>query len=167
MITCVSSDISKKTTWLINNSLFLNRNVKKQLTLPSLLQTASGMTKHISTIYTPEKSAFAASLRGWLSDLGFNHESFEESPEGIERIDAVVIFHDNHNFDRPVADLRDLFEKRQVAMHKVDLSGTMNVAISHLSLFFERTQCKHVLFLGSEALKDHPKMELFKEKWNL
>jgi hypothetical protein len=125
------------------------------------------MIKHISTIYTPEKSAFATDLRGWLTGLGFNVETFDESSDGIERIDAVVIFHDNHNFDRPVAELRDLFEKRQVAMHKVDLSGTMNVAISHLSLFVERTQCKHVLFLGSEALKDYPKMELFKEKWNL
>ena len=125
------------------------------------------MTTHIKTIYTPEKSAFAADIRNWLTERGFTVETFEETPDKIEIIDAVVIFHENHNFDRPVAELRDLFEKRQTAMHKIDMSGTMNVAISHLSLFFERTQCKNVLFLGSESLKDTPKMELFKEKWNL
>jgi hypothetical protein len=135
--------------------------------LRSLLQIAIGMTTHIKTIYTPEKSAFATNIRSWLTDRGFNVEAFDESIDQVEAIDAVVIFHENHNFDRPVADLRDLFDKRQVAMHKIDMSGTMNVAISHLSLFLERTQCKHVLFLGSEGLKDNPKMELFKEKWNL
>lgn len=135
--------------------------------MASLLQIATGMTTHIKTIYTTEKSAFAADMRNWLIDRGFTTETFDESPDTVERIDAVVIFHENHNFDRPVAELRDLFEKRQVAMHKIDMSGTMNVAISHLSLFFERTQCKHVLFLGSDGLKDNPKMELFKEKWNL
>lgn len=133
----------------------------------SLLQIANGMTTHIQIIYTPEKSAFAADVRNWLVDKGFTVETFDESMDQIERIDAVVIFHENHNFDRPVAELRDLFEKRQVAMHKIDMSGTMNVALSHLSLFFERTKCKHVLVMGSENLKDHPKMDLFKEKWNL
>jgi len=125
------------------------------------------MTTHIKTIYTPEKSAFAATIRNWLTERGFNVDTFDETPDLIEQIDAVVIFHENHNFDRPVAELRDLFEKRQVAMHKIDMSGTMNVAISHLSLFLERTQCKYVLFLGSEGLKDTPKMELFMEKWSL
>lgn len=133
----------------------------------SLLQIAIGMTTHIKTIFTPEKSAFAVSIRTWLSERGFNVDTFDETIDQIELIDAVVIFHEHHNFDRSVAELRDLFERRQVAMHKIDMSGTMNVAISHLSLFLERTQCKFVLFLGSEGLKDNPKMELFKEKWNL
>ena len=94
-------------------------------------------------------------------------EIFVESPEQIEIIDGVVLFHENHNFDKQVAELRDLFDQHQVAMHKIDLSGTMNVALSHLSLFLDRTKCKHVLFLGSENLKDNPKLEVFKEKWTL
>lgn len=92
---------------------------------------------------------------------------FVESAEQIEVIDGVVLFHENHNFDKQVAELRDLFDQRQVAMHKIDLSGTMNVALSHLSLFLDRTKCKNVLFLGSENLKDNPKLEVFKEKWTL
>lgn len=132
----------------------------------SLFQIAIGMTTHIQTIYTPEKSAFATTIRNWLTDLGFHLETFDESQDQIERMDAVVIFHENHNFDKPVAELRDLFERRQVAMHKIDMSGTLNVAISHLSLFLERTQCKQVLFLGSDSLNDNPKMGLFMEKWN-
>jgi hypothetical protein len=43
----------------------------------------------------------------------------------------------------------------------------MNVALSHLSLFFDRTKCKNVLFLGSDNLKNHPKLAVFQEKWNL
>lgn len=123
------------------------------------------MTPHDSTIYLQEKTAFAASVRPSLTDRGFTTVAFDESQ--IEYIDGVVLFHDNHNFDKSVAELRDVFETRQVAMHKIDLSGTLNVALSHLSLFFDRTKCKKVLFLGSESLKDHPKMEIFNEKWTL
>ncbi len=123
------------------------------------------MTPHDSTIYLQEKTAFAASIRPSLTDRGLVTAPFDDSQ--IEYIDGVVLFHDNHNFDKSVAELRDLFENRQVGMHKIDLSGTMNVALSHLSLFFDRTKCKKVLFLGSESLKDHPKLEIFKEKWIL
>lgn len=125
------------------------------------------MTAHIQTIYTEEKTAFAASVNPWLQSIGFVVEPFNESEEQKEKMDAVVLFHDNHNFDKRVAELRDLFEMLQAPVHKIDLSGTMNVALSHLSLFFDRTKCKHVLFIGSESIKDHPKMQLFKEKWNL
>jgi hypothetical protein len=124
------------------------------------------MTAHIQTIYTEEKTAFAGSINSWLESRGFLVEPFEENEETKEKIDAVVIFHDNHNFDKRTAELRDLFELLSVPVHKIDLSGTMNVALSHLGLFFDRTKCKHVLFIGSDALKDHPKMELFKEKWD-
>jgi len=130
-------------------------------------QIATGMISHIRVIYLEDKSAFAASIGSSLTERGFTTEVFNESAEQIEAIDGVVLFHENHNFDRHIAELRDLFDKRQVATHKIDMSGTMNVALSHLSLFFDRIKCKNVLFLGSENLKDNPKLEIFKEKWHL
>lgn len=125
------------------------------------------MISHIQTIYTVEKSVFADTVNTWLEGLGFHVLPFHEDAELIDTIDAVVIFHDNHNFDKRTIELRDLFEMHQAPIHKIDLSGTMNVALSHLSLFFDRTKCKHVLFLGSDSLKNLPKMDVFKENWNL
>jgi hypothetical protein len=106
-------------------------------------------------------------MYNWLVESGFNVVSFDNSQEQAEKIDAVVLFHENHNFDKRVSELRDNFDRLQVASHKIDLSGTMNVALSHLSLFFDRTKCKNVLFLGSDNLKNHPKLAVFQEKWNL
>ncbi|HRP52118.1 MAG TPA: hypothetical protein PLI97_01255 [Fluviicola sp.] len=125
------------------------------------------MTSHIQTIYTLEKSAFADTVNAWLESLGFHVVAYQETSEQIELIDAVVMFHDNHNFDKKSLELRTVFETHQAPIHKIDLSGTMNVALTHLSLFFERTKCKHVLFLGSDSLKGLPKMDVFKENWNI
>lgn len=125
------------------------------------------MTAHIQTIYTVEKSVFADTVNAWLEGLGFNVLPFHDEAELIDQMDALVLFHENHNFDKRVLELRDLFEVHQLPIHKIDLSGTMNVALSHLSLFFDRTKCKHVLFLGSDNLKDLPKMDIFKENWNI
>lgn len=124
------------------------------------------MALHIQTIYLEEKTAFAQNMNAMLVSKGFEVVAYDESNEQNEIIDGVVLFHENHNFDKRVAELRDHFDKMQVAMHKIDITGTMNVALSHLSLFFDRTKCKNVLFLGSENLKDHPKLEVFKEKWD-
>ena len=94
------------------------------------------MALHIQTIYLEEKTAFAHNISAWLVSKGFDVIAYDESNEQNEIIDAVVLFHENHNFDKRVAELRDHFDKMQVAMHKIDITGTMNVALSHLSLFF-------------------------------
>ncbi len=125
------------------------------------------MTKHIQTIYTVENSVFSQVVNSWLEGKGFQVLPFHEDGKVIDEIDALVIFHDNHNFDKLTNELRDLAETHQIPIHKIDLSGTMSVALSYLSLFFERTKCKHALFLGADSLKDFPKMEHFKENWNL
>ncbi len=122
---------------------------------------------HNLTIFLEEKTAFTTTIETTLASKGIPVELFDQSPDLIEKIDALVIFHDNHNFDKRTAEVRDQFEKLQIAIHKIDLSGTMNVALSHLSLFFDRVKCKNVLFIGSAQLKDHPKLEVFKEKWTL
>lgn len=119
------------------------------------------------TIFLEEKSAFTTTLETTLTEKGFAVEHINPLADGDIPVDAMVIFHDNHNFDKHVIEVRDLFEKHQIAIHKIDLSGTLNVALSHLSLFLERIKCKKVLFIGAPGLKDHPKMEVFKEKWPL
>lgn len=117
------------------------------------------------TIFLQDKSTFATTMAPWLTEKGVTVESFEAVADLPENVDSVVVFHDQHNFDKNTAELRDQFDRMNVAMHKIDLSGTLNVAISHLSLFIERTKSKNVVFIGSENLKDHPKMQLFKENW--
>ena len=119
------------------------------------------------TIFLEEKSAFTTTIETTLLEKGFNVELIDALAEGDIPVDALVIFHDNHNLDKHTSEVREHFEKHQIATHKIDLSGTLNVALSHLSLFLERIKSKKVLFIGAPSLKDHPKMEVFKEKWNL
>jgi len=119
------------------------------------------------TIFLEEKSAFTTTLESTLIEKGFAVEVINPIPDEDVPVDAVVLFHDNHNLDKRIVEIRDYYEKHQIAIHKIDLSGTLNVALTHLSLFLDRIQSKKVLFVGSPSLKDHPKMEVFKEKWTL
>lgn len=119
------------------------------------------------TIFLEEKSAFTTTIESTLIEKGFTVELIDPIMDDDIPVDAVVLFHDNHNLDKRIVEIRDHYEKHQIAIHKIDLSGTLNVALSHLSLFLERIKSKKVLFVGSPSLKDHPKMEVFKEKWTL
>lgn len=125
------------------------------------------MTPRLETVYLPDKSEFSSFISSALTERGIQVVDFDHSTEQIETINGVVIFHENHNFDKRSAELRDLFELRQVPVHKVDMSGTMNVALTHLSLFLERIKGTAVLFLGADMLVQNPKLELFREKFSL
>ncbi len=123
------------------------------------------MNKLISSVYVQDNSKFGSSVSAWLTDKGVEMHVFNSEEEAnFDSIDTAVIFHENHNFDKSVSDLRDELDQRNIPIHKIDLSGTMNVALTHLALFFERTKCKKALFIGSESLENHPKMDVFKEK---
>lgn len=119
------------------------------------------------TIFLEEKSAFTTTLESTLIEKGLAVEVINPIPDEDVPVDAVVLFHDNHNLDKRIVEIRDYYEQHQIPIHKIDLSGTLNVALTHLSLFLERIKSKKVLFVGSPNLKDHPKMEVFKEKWTL
>lgn len=125
------------------------------------------MIPRLETVYLTDKSQFASFIASALTDRNIQVVEFDHSADQVETINGVVIFHENHNFDKRSAELRDLFELRQIPVHKVDMSGTMNVALTHLSLFLERIKGTAVLFLGADALVQNPKLELFREKFSL
>ncbi len=115
------------------------------------------MLNKLEKIYLDEKTSFTEVITSWANTKGFEVEKLTDDEDFHDNVQGAVLFHENYNLDKRVSDWRDFFDKFQVPIHKVDLSGTMNVAISHYSLFLERERCKSIAIIGSEDLLKNEK----------
>jgi hypothetical protein len=124
------------------------------------------MSKLIQSVFFEENVNFGNLVQSWFTAKGFEVKNFNsEMEDAFDLFDSAVIFHENHNFDKNIEELRSLLETYSVATHKIDLSGTMNVAITNFDLFLDLNKSKNLLVIGSDTLVAHPKMDVFIEKW--
>lgn len=83
----------------------------------------------------------------------------DKDERNFEDIDALIIFHEDHNIDAAGVEIRDVFEKKLRPIHKIDINGTKQVIVSHFALWMERNKVQNPLLIGTEQLLDNPKIE--------
>ncbi len=116
----------------------------------------------MQNIYIEKGNHFAAYLNNWTAEKGIStHEVELRSEDLMEQADSLVIFHENHNIAKEYSDLRELFDSKHMPVHKIDINGTMVVALSQFQLWLERNKCRNLLILGASELKDNPNIERF------
>jgi hypothetical protein len=114
----------------------------------------------IDCIYLKSNSKFGQFLSPWLQERNLTSADYKNKiEEADEGIDGIVIFSENQEVDKEDEDLKNAFDRRQKPVHKIDINGTLMVAVSNLDLWLERNRCKKVLFVGDEALVKNPNLE--------
>jgi hypothetical protein len=114
----------------------------------------------IDCIYLKTNSQFGQYLSPWLQERNLNSSEYKNKiEEADEGIDGIVIFSENQQVDRDTEELKNAFDRRQKPVHKIDINGTVMVAVSNLDLWLERNRCKKVLFVGDDVLVKNPNLE--------
>ena len=118
--------------------------------------------KDLKKIYIENGNDFATYLSNWAEGKSVPVEVVELKPEElIEQCDSLVIFHENHNIIKEYSDLRETFDAKHIPVHKIDINGTMVVAVSQFEIWLDRNKCKNILVLGDAELKDNSNIERF------
>lgn len=114
---------------------------------------------NLDVILTKPDSAFAKRINDWATQLGVATEDYdarsEEFPEGMLLINA------NQDFGREDIDLHTLFDKKHIPTQKIDINGTLQVAISSVELWLRTNKCRRVLVLGSDDLVQNENLDRF------
>lgn len=113
----------------------------------------------IKKIHTKSKSKFSDRIEALSHSKNIDFEVLEKDERNFEEIDALVIFHEDHNLDAAGEEIRDIFEKKLRPIHKIDINGTKQVIISHFGLWVERNKVSNPLMIGTDQLIDNPKIE--------
>lgn len=113
----------------------------------------------IQKLYTKVKSKFSDTIETLSQSKSIDFEILEKDERDFEEVDALVIFHEDHNLDAIGEEIRDIFEKKLRPIHKIDINATKQVIVSHYGLWLERNKVESPLFVGTDQLIDNPKTE--------
>lgn len=120
---------------------------------------------NIKEIFTAEGSTFGQTISNWAEGLNSAIQHIDiKSNEHFEDVDGLVIFHENHDITKSNQEVLAIFEAKQRAISKIDINGTLMVAVSNFSLWMERNKCKSLLIIGSDELLKNPNLERFLDK---
>lgn len=116
-------------------------------------------------IYTTENSQFADIVSEWANSLPIENTRVDLKEESIlSEVEGLVLFHENSDFSKNHHEVLSFFENKQRAISKIDINGTLMVAVSNFGLWMERNKCKSILVVGSDDLLKNPNLERFLEK---
>ena len=82
----------------------------------------------------------------------------------IELFDSLLIISENQSISKENWNLKSLFDKNQKPTYRIDINGTLNVAIANLELWLESNKSKNLLIVGKDEIVKNKNLDRFLEK---
>jgi hypothetical protein len=115
----------------------------------------------LAHIFTTEDNSFTQQLVNWAHSLDITTSPLEIKAGYLDEVDGLVIFHENHDFSKANQEIVSDFEAKQKPISKIDINGTLMVAVSNFSLWLDIQKCKKILVIGSSNLSSNENLERF------
>jgi len=114
---------------------------------------------NLNSIYLESESKFSKYITDWANRVGVNivdyDQKAEELPEGLLLINANQDIEKNHH------DIHNMFDKKHIPTQKIDVNGTLQVAVSNMDMWISNYKCKNILILGSDSLMKNDNLDRF------
>lgn len=118
----------------------------------------------IKSIYVVEGTDFGKSITQWVEDTSIEAIPIEQkNNELLDVIDAVVIFHENHNFSKEDEETHAFLVENNKPGYKVDINGTLAATNSNFTMWLERNKPNSLFILGQSAITKNPNLKRFLE----
>ncbi|XOV66551.1 MAG: hypothetical protein ACFHU9_13065 [Fluviicola sp.] len=117
---------------------------------------------NLHTVLTRTDNGFGQRLAEWSASRGIAVEDFDPRSEDLP--DGLILINANQDFAREDIDLHDQFDKKHIPTQKIDINGTLQVAISNYNLWLSSNKCQRVLIIGSDELLQNENLDRFLEK---
>lgn len=119
----------------------------------------------LDTIYVQPDSVFSSYVADWAGKLeveiaDYDVRSEEHSAEGL------LLINENQDITRELDDLHSLFYQRHVPTQKIDINGTLQVAVSSFEMWLSNFKCRKILVLGSDELVQNENLDRFFSRVN-
>ena len=122
----------------------------------------------IEKIYLLEDNEFNSLLNSWAEEAGVSIAIADnKSNDFSEVVDAIAIFHENHNFSKELEELNDDLIKNHCPSHKIDVNGTLAATLSNFTMWLERNKPKSLLMVGGTGVAKNENLVRFLSKLSL
>jgi len=117
----------------------------------------------LEIIYVKSNSTFSTHLSNWASSIGVRTEEYDFKSEEIGA-DGLLLINANHDIDKDSEEIHAFFDVKHFPTQKVDINGTLQVAVSNFQNWMRNFKCKSVLIVGSDDLVENENLNRFLER---
>lgn len=117
----------------------------------------------LETIYLKSDSTFSTTISDWASNVGVQTEQYDFKSDDIIT-DGLLVINENQDIEKDVEEIHAFFDKKHFPTQKVDINGTLQVAVTNFEIWMKNFKCKSVLILGSDKLVQNENLARFLER---
>lgn len=115
---------------------------------------------NLDKIYIKSDSAFSNYLMEWAAKMDIATEEYDVKAAD-HSADGLLLINANQDITRDIDELHSLFDEKHIPTQKIDVNGTLQVAVSNLELFLKNNKCSKVLIVGSDDLIQNENLDRF------
>lgn len=117
--------------------------------------------KSLKTVYIKPNGEFSSYIRNWAEQEGVTVEEYEVRMNEDQNADGLLLINENQDISRELYDIHTFFDKKHIPTQKIDVNGTLQVAISSTQMWLKNFKCQKVLILGSDNLVKNDNLDRF------
>lgn len=114
----------------------------------------------LETIYLKSDSTFSTIIAEWATSLGVQTVDYDFKSEE-QQVDGLLLINANQDIEKDLDEIHSLFDLKHFPTQKVDVNGTLQVAVSSFEIWLQKFKCKRLLILGSEKLSENENLVRF------
>ncbi|MFT5777611.1 MAG: hypothetical protein ACI837_000559 [Crocinitomicaceae bacterium] len=116
---------------------------------------------NLETVFLREGSSFSAYIGDWATQMGVSVASYDYKPNEDQDPDGLLLINENQDIRRDIDEIHTYFDARHIPTQKIDLNGTLQVAINSFRMWADENKCKKVLILGADELVKNENLDRF------
>ncbi|MFT5860573.1 MAG: mannose/fructose/N-acetylgalactosamine-specific phosphotransferase system component IIB [Flavobacteriaceae bacterium] len=105
---------------------------------------------NLNTVYLTEGSKFSTFIGEWaqMMEITVAPYSFKASEDQLP--DGLLLINENQDIRKDMDEIHTHFDTKHIPTQKIDLNGTLQVAINNIKRWVESNKCKEVLIIGAD-----------------
>lgn len=115
----------------------------------------------LETILLKDEGKFASYVREWAEHRGVEVVSYEYKPSEDETANGLLLINENQDIRKDYAEMHAIYDRKHIPTQKIDLNGTLQVAINSFRIWADTNKCKRILILGDDELVKNDNLDRF------
>lgn len=118
----------------------------------------------IETLYIKPDSNFSTYVKNWAEQVGVPVEDYEVKLSDDQIADGLLLVNENQDIPKDLYDIHTFFDRKHIPTQKIDVNGTLQVALSSFEMWLASNKCRKILVLGADNLVKNDNLERFFSK---
>lgn len=120
------------------------------------------MQMNLNKVYLSNSRKLSSVLNQWGEMLGVEVILQDGSDKlDLDELDGLVVLTEGLDVEKADQELINEFDSRRIPVRKIDLNGTIQVAVNGLDLWLKNNKCTRISISGSDNLIQNDNLNRF------